>query len=49
MKMLRTDKELLAMREEWKKKKRTPFPPYNYDEYAGIDDYKQKIRRRLDE
>ena len=47
MKILRTDEELLTMRKEWKIKKNTPFPPYNYDEYGGIDDYKEKIRRRL--
>ena len=46
---IREDKELQEMRTKWREKKDTPFPPYNYDEYGGIDDYKRKIRKRLEE
>lgn len=49
LKLIREDKEIQEMRKEWREKKDYPFPPYNYDEYGGIDDYKQKIRRRLRE
>lgn len=36
------------MRKEWKMKFTEGFLPYNYDEYNGIDDYKQKIRNILE-
>ena len=48
MEYLRTDEELKLFREKWKEQFEQPFPPYNYDEYGGIDDYKQKIRAALD-
>ena len=48
MENLRNDAELKQLREEWKKKSGSSFPPYNYDEYTGIDDYKQKIRKELE-
>lgn len=48
MKYLRNDEELNQMREQWKAKFTESFPPYNYDEYYGIDDYKSKIRMALE-
>lgn len=49
MNFLMTDEELLAMRKEWKEQGiKEAFPPYNYDEYGGMDDYKGKIRKSLD-
>lgn len=48
MKCLRNDEELNQMRGQWKAKFTESFPPYNYDEYYGIDDYKSKIRRALE-
>ena len=47
MEVLRNDQELQKMRKEWKERTSCPFPPYNYDEYGGIEDYKNKIRERL--
>lgn len=44
---LRTDKELNEMRKEWKEKFNKSFPPYNYDEYKDINDYKKKIKENL--
>lgn len=41
---LKTDDELKSLREKWKKIFDTPFPPYNWDQYGGINDYKNKIR-----
>jgi len=45
---LRNDKELKQFRQEWKEKFDQPFPPWNYDCYGGIDDYKQKIKEALE-
>jgi len=45
--ILRNDKEIIELRAEWEEKMSTPFPPYNYDEYYGIEDYKKKIRQRM--
>jgi hypothetical protein len=47
LRALDEDKEVQQMKKEWKEKMTIPFPGYNYDEYGGIDDYKQKIRERL--
>ena len=44
---IKTNEELQKLRVEWKEKKNTSFPPYNYDEYHGIEDYKEKIQRKL--
>lgn len=45
---LGTDEELKNFREKWKTKFTEPFPPYNYDCYGGIDDYKIKIKAALE-
>ena len=45
---LDNDKEVQELRKIWKEKKDTPFPGYNYDQYAGIEDYKKKIRKALE-
>lgn len=44
---IRNDKKIAELKAEWKEKMNTPFPPYNYDEYSGLDDYKEKIQQRL--
>ena len=49
MSYLMTNEELLAMREEWKASGiGKAFPPFNYDEYNGMEGYKKKIRELLD-
>lgn len=48
MEFLRNDEELKRLRQEWKKKFQQPFPPWNYDCYGGMDDYKQRIREALE-
>lgn len=45
---LDNDEEIQAMRREWNEKMSVPFPGYNYDEYGGIDDYKRKVKARLE-
>lgn len=48
MEYLMTDDELQEMRKEWKELGiGTPFPPFNYDEFDGLDGYKETIRERL--
>ena len=44
---LKTDDEMKNLRAKWKETLVTPFPPYNWDEYNGIEDYKEKIRNKL--
>ena len=44
---LKLDEELKELRLKWKEAYGTPFPPYNWDEYAGIEDYKNQIREKL--
>ncbi len=48
MNYLKTDKELSALRKEWKELGiKASFPPFNYDEYNGLDGYKEAIRTLL--
>lgn len=46
---LRNDEELIALRKKWSEKKKSAFPPYNYDEYAGISGYKNTIKEMLED
>lgn len=45
---LKNDEEIKALRIAWQKVYDTPFPPYNWDEYNGIEDYKGKIRDKIE-
>lgn len=45
--MLRTDKELQKLKEAYKSKYNKNAPPYSYDEYDGIEDYKKKLKSKL--
>ena len=47
MHLLREDKELKELREEWKKNKRDPFPLFNFDQYMWVEDYKEHIKNEL--
>ena len=47
VKALKDDQELQELRIKWKEKTDTPFPPFNWDEYDGIPDYKRKISEKL--
>lgn len=49
MEELRTDEELKQLKKEWARKKKTDFPLFNHDQYKGMSDYKDKIRKRLEE
>ena len=43
---LKTDDEMKNLRASGKRLCHT-IPPYNWDEYNGIEDYKEKIRNKL--
>ena len=45
---LKTDEELKELRSRWKEMYSAPFPPYNWDEYDGIEDYKTQIRNKIE-
>lgn len=44
---LKTDAEMQELRLRWKEVFDTPFPPYNWDEYNGVGDYKNKIKSKI--
>jgi len=47
---LRTDKELLEMRKEWKALDiEKPFPLFHFETYLDIEDYKKRVRKQLDD
>ena len=47
---LRTDEELLEMRKEWKELDiEKPFPLFHFETYLGIEDYKKRVRKQLDD
>ena len=41
---LRKDKEIQQLKNDYKKKYNKNAPPFNYDQYKGIDDYKIKLK-----
>lgn len=41
---LRKDQEVQQLKEDYRKKYGKNAPPYNYDQYKGIDDYKKKLK-----
>lgn len=47
--MIRKDKEIQQLKAAYEEKYHKYAPPYNYDEYAGIDDYKDKLRKLVEE
>lgn len=47
--ILKNDVELQKLKEQWKEVFPTnEFPPYHYDFYSGIDDYKRKIKEAIE-
>ncbi len=46
---LRTDEELLEMKKEWKELDiGKPFPLFHFETYLGIEDYKKRVKKQLD-
>ena len=49
MNSLFKNEEMKQLLKKWKEVFPTEgFPPFNYDCYAGIDDYKQKIKEAIE-
>ena len=46
--MINKDQEIQKLKSMYKEKYGKNAPPYNYDEYAGIDDYKSKLRELVE-
>ncbi len=46
--VIRFDEEIIRIREEWIKISNEPFWAFNYDQFNGIEDYKKKIKLRLE-
>lgn len=44
---IRKDKEIQELKKIYKEKFGKNAPPYNYDDYAGIEDYKTKLRQMV--
>jgi len=48
IKRLIQDDEYWSLRKRWENERTDPFPPFNFDEYLGIEDYKRKLKKALD-
>ena len=44
---IRNDKEIQQLKREYKEKHNKNAPPFNYDQYASIEDYKNKLRKMV--
>lgn len=42
------DAEIQKLKKDYKEKYNKNAPPFNYDEYAGIDDYRSKLREMIE-
>ena len=47
--LINKDKEIQELKKLYKEKNGKNSPPYNYDEYAGLDDYKSKLRKLVEQ
>lgn len=45
---LRKDEEIQELKKAYKEKFQKNAPPYNYDEYGGIEDYKKKLKEKIE-
>jgi hypothetical protein len=48
MEFLRTDKEILKIKEKYRTVLNKEPPPYNWDEFNGIEDYKKQMRKEIE-
>lgn len=48
LKRLTQDDEYWELRKRWESERVDPFPPFNFDEYLGIEDYKKQLKKALD-
>lgn len=45
--IIQKDKELQKLKEAYKSKYNKNAPPFNYDEFYDIEDYKKKLKSEL--
>lgn len=47
MQVINRDKEIQELKDDYKEKYGKNAPPYNYDQYKGIEDYKKKLKELM--
>lgn len=45
---IKNDKEIQMLKKQYEEKYGENPPPYNYDEYSGLDDYKEKLKKLVE-
>lgn len=45
---LKKDNDIQQLKKLYKEKFKKNAPPYNYDEYAGIEDYKMQLKKMIE-
>lgn len=45
---IQKDEEIKTLKREYKEKYHKNAPPYNYDQFKGLDDYKAYLRKQLE-
>lgn len=45
--LINKDKEIQELKKQYKERFGKNAPPYNYDQYASIDDYKSKLKEKI--
>lgn len=45
--IIKSDKEIQQLKKDYKEKYNKNAPPYNYDQYSSIEDYKKKLKELL--
>lgn len=46
--VIKNDKEIQMLKKQYEEKYDENPPPYNYDEYLGLDDYKEKLKNLVE-
>lgn len=46
--VIQKDEEIKMLKREYEGKYRKNAPPYNYDEFKGLNDYKAYLRKQLE-
>ncbi len=46
--ILNDDKDLQALKKQYEEKYMKNAPPFNTDEYNGIDDYKEQLKKLVE-
>ena len=46
--VIQKDEEIKMLNREYREKHHKSAPPYNYDQFKGLDDYKAYLRKQLE-